>query len=167
MNACHNGVNYPYERNDILQAVASAFNNGTATLGGTYYGSVEALKNELDRANNLGCPLNNSNFDPGSTSSSSAIAITGKTGRSSIELRAFPNPFTESATLDFTIGEAGEYSLVLHDMKGRLVRQVSAGKAEAGRSYSFNLDGSLPAGIYLAKLRINNQTKTIRIMHRK
>ncbi|MFA1773773.1 T9SS type A sorting domain-containing protein [Rufibacter glacialis] len=167
LNACHNGVNYPYERNDILQAVASAFNNGTATLGGTYYGSVEALKNELDRANNLGCPLNNSNFDPGSTSSSSAIAITGKTGRSSIELRAFPNPFTESATLDFTIGEAGEYSLVLHDMKGRLVRQVSAGKAEAGRSYSFNLDGSLPAGIYLAKLRINNQTKTIRIMHRK
>ncbi|ALJ00644.1 T9SS type A sorting domain-containing protein [Rufibacter tibetensis] len=168
LNACHPVVNYPYSTDDILRAVREMFMNGTTTLNGVTYTSAEALKNELDRANNLGCPLNNQNAVIRSTSSSSVVA-SGKTSAvgQGIELSAYPNPYTESATINFTLREAGAYTLEIHDMNGRVVKKVSVGKAEAGRSYSFNLDGSLPSGIYIARLKTGKTTKVIRLMHRK
>ncbi|RNI30733.1 T9SS type A sorting domain-containing protein [Rufibacter latericius] len=168
LNACNYGVNYPYTEYQIKTAVISAFRYGTATLGGKYYGSVEALKNELDRANNLGCPLNGPN-NATSTNIESSIAEEGihKGLNTAIDISAYPNPYTESASINFTVQSGGEYTLFVHDLNGRVVQELGTGIAEAGKSYGFILDTDLPAGLYIARLKIGNETKAIRIMRRK
>ncbi|RNI26538.1 T9SS type A sorting domain-containing protein, partial [Rufibacter latericius] len=170
LNACHSGVYYQYTQGQILNAVKSAFEDGSATLGGTNYDSVEALKNELDRANNEGdCPLgNDSELEEISTVSS--IADEGSRQglqRTDINFTAHPNPFAQSATVNFTLREGGAYSLILYDLNGKVVREISSGVAEAGKAYSFTIDGEMAAGVYIARLKANKQVKVLRIMHRK
>jgi hypothetical protein len=64
LNACHSGVAYPYTSAQIKAAVVAMFNNGTATLGNKTFKDVEALKDELVRGNELGCPLGQNNYQP-------------------------------------------------------------------------------------------------------
>jgi hypothetical protein len=84
------------------------------------------------------------------------------------KLSAYPNPYTDNATIEFTLPEAGEYTLVLYDVKGSVVKRVGAGKAEAGKMYSYEIgNDNMPEGIYLARLSTNKFNKVIRISLRK
>ena len=81
------------------------------------------------------------------------------------ELSAFPNPFSDQTTLQFTLPEGGEASLEVYDLQGRLVRQLFAGIAEAGVAREFAFDGrELASGIYIAKLVTGSQVLTMKIM---
>ncbi|MBC5774904.1 SBBP repeat-containing protein [Pontibacter sp. KCTC 32443] len=65
----------------------------------------------------------------------------------------YPNIFTDKTTITFSLEQAGNYTLEVYDMKGKLVKTLSTGRAEAGRNYSYELDGSeLQKGIYIARL---------------
>jgi hypothetical protein len=54
LNAAHEGVGYPYRRFVNPFAIVPTVNAALASGSRT---TMEALKNTLDRANNLGCPL--------------------------------------------------------------------------------------------------------------
>ena len=69
----------------------------------------------------------------------------------------YPNPFNSETTLSFTVNEAGPLTLVLYDLRGRVVRDWS-GRFEAGR-HSLTWDGRdeagkpLASGVYIASAR--------------
>jgi uncharacterized lipoprotein YddW (UPF0748 family) len=62
-------------------------------------------------------------------------------------LAAFPNPFVDQLTVNFTLEKAEEkVTLEIYDLYGKKVTQVYAGAAEANRTYSFEVNGSTLAG---------------------
>jgi D-alanyl-D-alanine carboxypeptidase len=66
----------------------------------------------------------------------------------------FPNPFTTSATFTFTSPVAGQASIRLYDMNGKMVATVFNEHVEKGIMKQIKFDGSkLPAGIYLSRLQ--------------
>ncbi|MCZ6766546.1 MAG: aryl-sulfate sulfotransferase [bacterium] len=76
---------------------------------------------------------------------------------------AYPNPFNPSTTLPFTLSEAGNISLRIYDVAGRLVRTVYDGYADAGtheaRWDGRADDGTVAAtGVYFMQLRATGAT---------
>ncbi len=101
----------------------------------------------------------------GSASVTTGIAG-GETGVLSFELSApAPNPFAGSTTLAFTVPGAGNVSLDIYDLSGRLVTNVSSGERLAG-THSVQWSGTdsegspVPGGIYLLRLTAGSDTMT-------
>jgi hypothetical protein len=69
----------------------------------------------------------------------------------------YPNPFNPSTTISYGVPESGEVTLVVYDMLGQQVRELSHGYASAGR-YTVTWDGHddhgrpVGSGMYLYRL---------------
>ncbi|MCC9138915.1 PA14 domain-containing protein, partial [Pontibacter silvestris] len=95
------------------------------------------------------------------TSSTTNLASVNKTA----ELTAYPNPFTNEATLAFTVAESGEAALQVYDLQGRLVKELYQGSVEAGAAKSFTLKAEgLINGIYITRLVTGSKVLTQKIM---
>jgi hypothetical protein len=82
----------------------------------------------------------------------------------SVSLTAYPNPFNPITTLRFTLAESAEIRLVVFDVRGRVVRDVAAGRFPAG-DYQREFNGfDLPSGNYFAHLTGNNIVRTQRLV---
>ncbi len=69
-------------------------------------------------------------------------------------LVAHPNPFNPMTRLSFTLPEAGPVTLTVHDAAGRRVATPLDAELRAAGAQAFDWQaGSLPSGIYLARLR--------------
>jgi hypothetical protein len=121
LNACSDGVNYPYTEQAIITAVVALFNGNTATLGNQTFNTVNALKDKLDEANNLGCPLGNTTQTLAARASASGLA-----------LNASPNPFRSIIRFDFTSDLPGIAKLELYDLLGRRLAIAYQGQVDGG-----------------------------------
>ena len=80
-----------------------------------------------------------------------------------------PNPFNAATRIDYSIPEAGRIDLGIYDINGRLTRRLVEGKSASGRHSSVwngrdeNGD-AVSSGIYLVRLRFENEEITRRIM---
>jgi len=80
-----------------------------------------------------------------------------------------PNPFNPSTTLRFGLPEAGHVTLAVYDVNGRLVRNLAAGRFEAGR-HEVVWDGKddngreVASGVYLARLTAPQGVVTRKMM---
>ena len=75
-------------------------------------------------------------------------------------MSAYPNPFTERTTLNYTSG-GGRLMIQVFDEQGRLVRTVVNQPTTAG-NYTVDVDlGDRPAGVYYARLQ-NEGTQQVR-----
>jgi photosystem II stability/assembly factor-like uncharacterized protein len=84
-------------------------------------------------------------------------------GSAAPAMSAFPNPFRTSATLQFTISEAGRVRLAAYDALGREVAVLVDEAREAG-AHAVAFDASsLPAGVYVVRLEAGGQTLTQRL----
>ncbi len=80
-------------------------------------------------------------------------------------LQTTPNPFTENTTIEFTLPQAGTYSLEIYDLKGALVQKLEAGSATANERRSVEVNGSKWAkGIYIARLITETEVVTTKLM---
>lgn len=52
-------------------------------------------------------------------------------------LSAFPNPFTGRTTVEFTALKAGDFTVELYTLQGKLKKEVGKGKAKAKQTYKF------------------------------
>ncbi|MFN3595717.1 MAG: T9SS type A sorting domain-containing protein [Rubricoccaceae bacterium] len=78
---------------------------------------------------------------------------------------AFPNPFTPYSTVRFRVAETQEVRLVLFDARGRALRTLFSGLAEAGSYESVPIDGAgLPAGTYLVRLEGAGFSRTTQVV---
>ncbi|WP_159439873.1 InlB B-repeat-containing protein [Pontibacter lucknowensis] len=81
------------------------------------------------------------------------------------EFKVYPNPFTNKATLDFSIQEAGDYTVTLYDVKGMVVTKLHEGNASSSKLNKLEVDGAnLPKGLYFIKLQTQSKTKTLKLM---
>jgi hypothetical protein len=69
------------------------------------------------------------------------------------EMRIFPNPFRSSVTLSLPEGSAG---IRIYDSNGRMIHRVKDLRLS---EYRWDTSG-LPAGRYLARIRVNGKTVT-------
>jgi len=67
-------------------------------------------------------------------------------------LRILPNPFARTATVVFSVPEAGDYRLTLYDVSGRTVRRLASGRAGAGITNHRSLLSGLAPGCYVVEL---------------
>lgn len=163
LSACHKNVTYPYTMADVKEAVKNMFVNGTATLGGVHYSKVEALKNELDRANNLGCPLNNSNYLPSSITRQSEVLTPVDDAEFSVQTA--PNPYRDRIRLNIQSKVSGQGSLEIFNLMGQRVKTLYQGRIEAGQTRT--IDYAVPMAdrtdmIYI--LRVGDKLHTGKIM---
>jgi len=77
---------------------------------------------------------------------------------SAIELRSIhPNPLQKFAVVSYSLAQAGNVELGLHDVMGRQVARLEAGWKPAGtHSVDLSAEG-LPAGIYFFMLRAGDR----------
>jgi hypothetical protein len=72
----------------------------------------------------------------------------------------YPNPFNPSTMISYAVKEAGNVTLKVYSVDGRLVSTLVNAKQEAGK-YTISFDGSkLASGVYLYQLEANGFTAT-------
>jgi photosystem II stability/assembly factor-like uncharacterized protein len=79
-------------------------------------------------------------------------------------LTNFPNPFSQSTTISFSLSESGVAEIIIVNLLGSEVARIFSGELEAG-SHTFSWDASgLPPGMYECIVRMNGQAQQIPIM---
>lgn len=82
---------------------------------------------------------------------------------------AFPNPFTDFTTVQFTVKEEGRYRLEVFDMKGQLL-EILADDYLLPDTYSMDwygqtgTDGAVSGGIYMLRLSSGNTIETLKLI---
>jgi hypothetical protein len=76
----------------------------------------------------------------------------------------FPNPLSNTATIPFTLEEAGPVTITVYDVLGRCVATILEGdKRPTGRSdVQFNSRG-VAAGVYFIKMEANQKSVSRKI----
>jgi hypothetical protein len=81
------------------------------------------------------------------------------------DLQAYPNPFSTKATLSFALPAGGTYTLTLYDSKRMDMVYQHQGEAKAGTVTQVEVAGErLSRGLYFARLRSKEGTKTLRLI---
>ena len=81
------------------------------------------------------------------------------------DLRAEPNPFTESTNFNFMLQKTAIVEVSVYNIKGELVKSYPAQHVTADETISLSWDGksdngkTLPVGIYLYRLQVNGRTE--------
>lgn len=76
----------------------------------------------------------------------------------------YPNPFNPTTTISYNLQKAGDVTLTLYDVTGRIVRSLTKGFQTAGR-YQARLDATdLTSGVYFVRLTMEGISQTRRIV---
>jgi hypothetical protein len=78
----------------------------------------------------------------------------------------YPNPFSGSANLAFTLQHAAEVKVEAYDMSGKRIAHLLESELPAG-DHTLPIrtgERGLPNGVYLIKLTVNGETMTLRAM---
>ncbi|NNF57946.1 MAG: PKD domain-containing protein [Rhodothermaceae bacterium] len=79
-------------------------------------------------------------------------------------LGAYPNPFTQAATVRYALAESGAVELAVYNLLGQRVAVLASGTWEAG-THEARLDAAaLPSGVYVYRLRTGETVLTGRLM---
>jgi len=85
-----------------------------------------------------------------------------------LHMSAFPNPARTGSTLSFTLSRIESVSLRIHDVTGRLVREIHASDLAAG-PHELSWDGTnasgeaVSSGIYLCRLEAGEHSTTAKL----
>lgn len=126
-------------------------------FGTTVGVEVKVFTVNTESAWGTSCPVTliNTNLRPGTENAFETF------GRPAANLSGFPNPFTQTFTLDFTTESNEAVSIVVYDMTGKLVdnRTVSVDELPA-----VNIGENFATGIYNLILTQGETIKTVRIV---
>ncbi|WP_159451929.1 PKD domain-containing protein [Hymenobacter roseosalivarius] len=99
------------------------------------------------------------------TASAAATSVTTEYAATANVFEAYPNPFTERATLSFRTAETGKAQLLVYNSIGKLVATIYDGVAEGGRTYEFTVEGAaLAEGVYTCRLTSKGKVETKRLV---
>lgn len=80
------------------------------------------------------------------------------------KLEVYPNPFKNSVKVDYVTTERSVVKIGLYDISGKLVKEVYTGEQQAGmQQVQVHLD-ERASGVYLLKIQISNQVKTMKLI---
>ncbi len=75
----------------------------------------------------------------------------------------YPNPFNASTVLNFAVTQSGHVELNVYNLLGQYVETLVDGRYEAGEYIISWNPGDLPSGVYFARLRAEQESKSIRM----
>lgn len=79
--------------------------------------------------------------------------------------RAYPNPFEEETTLDFTLANSGSVTVELFDARGMLVATIAQGEYMAAGRNSITVEaGDIAAGAYFIQITSGDEQKTYELI---
>ncbi len=78
-------------------------------------------------------------------------------------LKAYPNPFNPTTTIEFTMPEAGNVSLTIFDNTGRLVEQMTRSANAGTVKFEWNAEGKT-SGTYFAKVSSSGVSKVVSLV---
>jgi Zn-dependent metalloprotease len=126
--------------------------------------ALQAVETHLAHGDQLAaCGTDHNCYD---LKSSIANNINGKEHSGELILAAYPNPFNNSATIEFTATVDGKVTLQLYDFSGRMVKELYCSEAEMNYFYEVEVDGNgLVSGMYYCMLRQSDgQSKVIKLI---
>jgi hypothetical protein len=76
----------------------------------------------------------------------------------------YPNPFSGSSNLSFTLKDAADVLIEAYDLAGKRIAELQRGDLPAGAHVLPIRTGEagLPNGVYLIKLTVNGEAMTLR-----
>jgi len=93
-----------------------------------------------------------------------SATITQGTIPTEYSLTAYPNPFNPRTTLEFTLPEAGNAKVLIYDISGRVVSELTDKQYDAG-SHKIVFDATnLPSGIYMARFEADEFSMTKKLL---
>jgi trimeric autotransporter adhesin len=154
LNACNNGVNFPYTEQQIMDAVSEVFNNSAKNKF-----DADALGDLYDIANNAGCSLNNSNSN----------ARTSFASQSNIpsQIVFYPNPISEQGFwLEFPVHEGKQnFNASLYEFSGRKLADKTFEVDESSSKQYWQLDhAAWGSGVYLLVVKSSTQVYQMKII---
>ena len=97
----------------------------------------------------------------------SADELTGIINKEdNVSLSAYPNPFMNSATIEFTLNKDADVVLEVYNMTGLKVATLYEGSVNANQTYTFNFNGAthLKQETYMYFLRTGKTVKMGRLV---
>ena len=83
--------------------------------------------------------------------------VTGKR-EVSLQLKAFPNPFEESTTIQYTLPADGKVTVWVIDLQGKVVDQLLKGENQAAGEHKLEWKPkAVPVGVYNPIVEVDNQ----------
>lgn len=80
-----------------------------------------------------------------------------------VHLSVFPNPFTQHASISFTLPDERFVQMTIYDVQGRIVKQFAGSIMTQGLHIIPFQSGSEAAGIYYCRLQAGNDVQCIRM----
>jgi hypothetical protein len=144
----------------------------TAAIGSTTYYVSQAFSGCESPRTPL--TVNVTNCTNGATASGTGGVSTGVAGSQKAiaqaataakpQFEAYPNPFVNEASIDFTLASTQAYTLELYDSKGMLVKHIASGTAQFGAKQHYQVDShDLAEGIYLVRLVAGKDSKMLKL----
>ena len=88
--------------------------------------------------------------NPNPITPNESISNPAKTNNYSV----YPNPFSSTTTVQFTLVETAETTVEILDLNGLVRQTIYTGPAKANKKYSFEFDGSkFSSGIYICRIK--------------
>lgn len=79
------------------------------------------------------------------------------------DFSVYPNPFTQTANIDFTLSDAANVNIAVFDIMGRNVMNLFDGDMQSGNQ-SLKIDANgLSKGVYFVRLQLDNEILTQKI----
>jgi hypothetical protein len=80
------------------------------------------------------------------------------------DLSTYPNPFNATTTISYALPHAGEASLAVYDLTGRLVRMLYHARADAGEHRITLNAAGMSSGIYFVRMEAGERVITRKIV---
>jgi hypothetical protein len=80
------------------------------------------------------------------------------------KLAVYPNPFKGKLKIDYETIERSDVKIGLYDITGSFMKEVYNGTHQSGIQQMLIDMNEYASGIYLLKVQINRQVKTIRLL---
>jgi hypothetical protein len=78
--------------------------------------------------------------------------------------KAYPNPFNPTTTIDYSIGQNGQVSMVVYDLSGRVVDTLVDGYKNEGTYQITWTANAHSSGVYFVQLNINGYIQSKKLM---
>jgi hypothetical protein len=145
-----------YRSNEFVGEVAEPGFTETVSGAGNYVYFVTAMYDAVESM-----PSNMVTVDV--TAAGNGVSV------SALQLAVHPNPFNPSASIAYSVPVAGEVSLTIYNVQGRVVKHLLDATMPAG-TYQASWDGTdangaaQPSGVYLLRLRTSSGTQARKML---
>jgi len=84
---------------------------------------------------------------------------------STLLIESYPNPFSTTTTVEFSLSNAGTIRLRLFNTLGQLIETLAQGQYSAGTHLVTVSGADLPGGVYLYQLETSSGLQTGKLLH--